>query len=34
MTTINEFINQYDGVKKEWLETFISFMRQNFFLFT
>jgi uncharacterized protein YdhG (YjbR/CyaY superfamily) len=28
--TVDEYINSFDGVKKEWLVTMISFMRENY----
>jgi len=28
--TVDDYVNSFDGVKKEWLSTFITFMRQNF----
>jgi uncharacterized protein YdhG (YjbR/CyaY superfamily) len=30
MNTINDYINSFDGVKKEWLTPFITFMRERF----
>ena len=30
MNTVDEYINQFEGEKKEWLTTMVSFMRQNF----
>lgn len=30
MNTVNDYIHSFDGVKKEWLTTFITFMRENF----
>jgi uncharacterized protein YdhG (YjbR/CyaY superfamily) len=30
MDTVTEYINSFDGVKKEWLNTFVTFMRENF----
>lgn len=30
MNTIDEYINRYEGEKKEWLSTFVAFMRENF----
>jgi uncharacterized protein YdhG (YjbR/CyaY superfamily) len=30
MNAIDDFINNFDGVKKEWLTTFVSYMRENF----
>lgn len=29
MDAVNDYINRYAGVKKEWLTTFIAFMREN-----
>jgi uncharacterized protein YdhG (YjbR/CyaY superfamily) len=28
--TVNEYINNYQGEQKEWLTTFVTFMRENF----
>jgi uncharacterized protein YdhG (YjbR/CyaY superfamily) len=30
MPTVNEYVDKFDGVKKEWLILFINFMRENF----
>jgi len=30
MDTVNDYINSFEGVKKEWLTTFVSFMRESF----
>lgn len=30
MDTVNDYINSFEGVKKEWLTTFVTFMRENF----
>ncbi len=30
MNAVDEYVNNFDGVKKEWLTTFVSFMRQNY----
>lgn len=30
MNPIDEYINKYEGEKKEWLATFVAFMRENF----
>jgi uncharacterized protein YdhG (YjbR/CyaY superfamily) len=28
--SVNEYVNNYEGEKKEWLVTFITYMRENF----
>lgn len=28
--TVDEYINNFDGEKKEWLSTFVTFMRENY----
>jgi uncharacterized protein YdhG (YjbR/CyaY superfamily) len=28
--TVNEYIQQFDGEPKEWLTTFVTFMRENY----
>ena len=28
--TVDEFVSAYDGDAREWLDTFVTFMRQNF----
>jgi uncharacterized protein YdhG (YjbR/CyaY superfamily) len=30
MKTVDEYVNSFEGVKKEWLTIFVSFMRENF----
>lgn len=30
MDAVNNYINRFEGIKKEWLTTFITFMRENF----
>lgn len=30
METVEQYIDQFDGEKKEWLTTFVKFMRENF----
>jgi uncharacterized protein YdhG (YjbR/CyaY superfamily) len=30
MKTVNDYVNSFEGEKKEWLLTFITFMRENF----
>ncbi|HCT63668.1 MAG TPA: hypothetical protein DIC60_00035 [Lachnospiraceae bacterium] len=30
MDSVNDYINNFEGVPKEWLTTFITFMRENF----
>lgn len=30
METVDQYINQFDGEKKEWLTTMVGFMRENF----
>jgi uncharacterized protein YdhG (YjbR/CyaY superfamily) len=27
---VDEYVNSYDGAKKEWLTTMVTFMRENF----
>lgn len=29
-TTVDEFVSAYDGEAREWLDIFVTFMRQNF----
>jgi len=29
-TAVNDYINNFEGEKKEWLTTFVTFMRENF----
>lgn len=30
MDTVNDYINSFEGVKREWLTTFVTFMRESF----
>ena len=30
MNAVDDYINRYEGVKKEWLTIFVTFMRENF----
>lgn len=30
MDLVNDYVNKYEGEKKEWLTTFVEFMRENF----
>ena len=30
MQPVNDYIDSFDGVKKEWLATFVAFMRESF----
>jgi uncharacterized protein YdhG (YjbR/CyaY superfamily) len=30
MKAVDEYVNSFEGEKKEWLATFITFMRENF----
>ena len=30
MDTVNDYINNYDGIKRQWLLKFVTFMRKNF----
>ena len=30
VTSIDEYVNSFEGEKKAWLETFIAFMRDNY----
>jgi uncharacterized protein YdhG (YjbR/CyaY superfamily) len=30
MKTVDEYVNSFEGEKKEWLVTFVTFMRENF----
>jgi uncharacterized protein YdhG (YjbR/CyaY superfamily) len=30
MNPVDDFINSFDGEKKEWLTTFVTFMRENY----
>lgn len=30
MNPVDEYLSRFDGEKKEWLATFVSFMRENF----
>lgn len=30
VTTVDEYVNSFDGVKKDWLLTFVNFMRENY----
>jgi len=30
VSTVDEYVNSFDGVKKDWLLTFVNFMRENY----
>jgi uncharacterized protein YdhG (YjbR/CyaY superfamily) len=30
MGTVDDYVNSFEGEKKEWLTTFVTFMRENF----
>ena len=30
MNAVDEYINRFEGEQKEWLSTFVAFMRENF----
>ena len=30
MNSVDDYVNSFEGVKKEWLTTFVTFMRENF----
>ena len=30
MGTVDDYVNSFEGEKKEWLKTFVTFMRENF----